>query len=407
MTALADRLAARTLELVDIPSESGSESCDPRAPARARSAGWATEYAGDEAFLFVGPGASECAARRARRPLRHRARAGQPSGTDRRRRRARAWRERHEGRPRRRASSSRATSSRESAPCDLALLLFGREELPAEHNPLPALFDASRACHETTLAVVLEPTDLEIQAGCLGNVVARLDVPRDERARRGPGSPTARSSAPCEGSRRSVRPRAARGRRRRPRVPRGRVGDAARRGNRRQRHPRARRPRPLNLRYPPDRDAGRAAEPYLADARSRRRDARGRRATPLRRGRRRLTGCAGAAGSRAIALEPKQAWTNVADFTTRGISTRSTSARVTRRSRITPTSTSRSRRSSRPTRCSRPVRRELDRRRCRLMELAQRIDDVVGKRRARAGADRRGDRAPRRRRACASPSRRG
>ncbi len=28
--------------------------------------------------------------------------------------------------------------------------------------------------HEATLAVVLEPTDLTIQAGCLGNVVARL-----------------------------------------------------------------------------------------------------------------------------------------------------------------------------------------------------------------------------------------
>jgi succinyl-diaminopimelate desuccinylase len=62
----------------------------------------------------------------------------------------------------------------ESATCDLALLLFGREELPAEHNPLPALFDASTRVHDTALAVVLEPTDLEIQSGCLGNVVARL-----------------------------------------------------------------------------------------------------------------------------------------------------------------------------------------------------------------------------------------
>jgi len=60
------------------------------------------------------------------------------------------------------------------ATCDLALLLFGREELPAEHNPLPALFAGSAAIHETTLAVVLEPTDLELQSGCLGNVVARL-----------------------------------------------------------------------------------------------------------------------------------------------------------------------------------------------------------------------------------------
>ena len=33
---------------------------------------------------------------------------------------------------------------------------------------------ASSLVHEATLAIVLEPTDLMIQAGCLGNVVARL-----------------------------------------------------------------------------------------------------------------------------------------------------------------------------------------------------------------------------------------
>ena len=61
-----------------------------------------------------------------------------------------------------------------SASCDVALLLFGREELPAEHNPLPALFDGSALVHESNLAVGLEPTDLTLQAGCLGNVVAQL-----------------------------------------------------------------------------------------------------------------------------------------------------------------------------------------------------------------------------------------
>jgi succinyl-diaminopimelate desuccinylase len=62
----------------------------------------------------------------------------------------------------------------EVAACDLGLLLFGREELPTDHNPLPALFAGSAAVHESSLAVVLEPTDLTIQAGCLGNVVAEL-----------------------------------------------------------------------------------------------------------------------------------------------------------------------------------------------------------------------------------------
>lgn len=61
-----------------------------------------------------------------------------------------------------------------SLPCDLGLLLFGREELPADANPLPALFAGSRAVHGTALAILLEPTDLRIHAGCLGNVVARL-----------------------------------------------------------------------------------------------------------------------------------------------------------------------------------------------------------------------------------------
>ena len=39
VSALADRLAERTLELVNIPSESRRRSPDPRAPARARAAG--------------------------------------------------------------------------------------------------------------------------------------------------------------------------------------------------------------------------------------------------------------------------------------------------------------------------------------------------------------------------------
>ncbi len=59
-------------------------------------------------------------------------------------------------------------------PFDVALLLFGREELPVEHDPLPAVLEASELVRETSLAILLEPTDGRIQAGCLGNVVARL-----------------------------------------------------------------------------------------------------------------------------------------------------------------------------------------------------------------------------------------
>ena len=173
VTALADRLAARTLELVDIPSESGSEAAIREHALGLVPPGWTRECVRDEAYFFVSP-------RRAGYPLvvlvAHydtvpaqdnipgRIVDGAVHGLG--------------------ASDMKGGLAvaielardvdLESATCDLALLLFGREELPAEHNPLPALFDASTGIHETTLAVVLEPTDLEIQSGCLGNVVARL-----------------------------------------------------------------------------------------------------------------------------------------------------------------------------------------------------------------------------------------
>jgi succinyl-diaminopimelate desuccinylase len=56
---------------------------------------------------------------------------------------------------------------------DPAFLFFPREELGAEWNPLPGLFEACPLLGEAALAVLLEPTDETIQAGCLGNVVAR------------------------------------------------------------------------------------------------------------------------------------------------------------------------------------------------------------------------------------------
>jgi succinyl-diaminopimelate desuccinylase len=173
VTALADRLAARTLELVDIPSESGQEAAIREHLLELVPPGWAPEYRGDEAFLFAPP-------RRTGTPLivlvAHydtvpaqgnlpgRIADGAVHGVG--------------------ASDMKGglvvalelarDLDPSSAACDVALLLFGREELPAEHNPLPALFEGSALVHEATLAVVLEPTDLMIQAGCLGNVVARL-----------------------------------------------------------------------------------------------------------------------------------------------------------------------------------------------------------------------------------------
>src|SRR6266516_468279 len=52
-------------------------------------------------------------------------------------------------------------------------LFFTREEIPVDESPLPALF-ATELLNDVELAVVLEPTDVELHAGCLGNITARL-----------------------------------------------------------------------------------------------------------------------------------------------------------------------------------------------------------------------------------------
>jgi succinyl-diaminopimelate desuccinylase len=52
-------------------------------------------------------------------------------------------------------------------------LFFTREEVPVSESPLPALFDRG-LLDDAELAVVLEPTDCILHAGCLGNVQARV-----------------------------------------------------------------------------------------------------------------------------------------------------------------------------------------------------------------------------------------
>jgi succinyl-diaminopimelate desuccinylase len=52
-------------------------------------------------------------------------------------------------------------------------LFFTREEVPVAESPLPALF-ATDALEDVELAVVLEPTDCILHAGCLGNLQARV-----------------------------------------------------------------------------------------------------------------------------------------------------------------------------------------------------------------------------------------
>lgn len=174
MTGLADRLAQRTLELVDIQSESGHEERIRSRLLELVPGELAAEYAGDEAFLFVPE-------RRADAPLvvlaghydTVPAQANLPGRIA-------------DGAVHGLGASDmkggvavavelvRDLARAEPCPYDVALLLFGREELPPEHNPLPALFESARSVHEAALAILLEPTNGEVHAGCLGHLSARL-----------------------------------------------------------------------------------------------------------------------------------------------------------------------------------------------------------------------------------------
>jgi succinyl-diaminopimelate desuccinylase len=56
---------------------------------------------------------------------------------------------------------------------DVDLLFFPLEEVDLARSPLPELF-ATELLADVALAIVLEPTDNRLHAGCLGNVNARL-----------------------------------------------------------------------------------------------------------------------------------------------------------------------------------------------------------------------------------------
>ena len=57
---------------------------------------------------------------------------------------------------------------------DLGFLFFPREEIGPEESPLPACFEGCPQLFDAGLVLLLEPTDNTIQAGCLGNISARL-----------------------------------------------------------------------------------------------------------------------------------------------------------------------------------------------------------------------------------------
>jgi succinyl-diaminopimelate desuccinylase len=57
---------------------------------------------------------------------------------------------------------------------DVAFLFFPREELGPAENPLPGVFERTGIVDEAQLVVCLEPTDNTLQLGCLGNLNARV-----------------------------------------------------------------------------------------------------------------------------------------------------------------------------------------------------------------------------------------
>ena len=174
MDALEHRLAARTLELVDIPSESGHEERIRDHVLRLVPSGLTVDDAGDEAYFFVPElrpeaplvvlaGHYDTVPPQGNLPGRIEDGAVHGLGAS-----------DMKGGLAVAIELVRDLANVPPGPFDVGLLLFGREELPVEHDPLPALFEAATAIGRTALAILLEPTDGTIQAGCLGNIVARI-----------------------------------------------------------------------------------------------------------------------------------------------------------------------------------------------------------------------------------------
>jgi len=167
---LADRLAARTLALVDVPSPSRHEA--RLAEHVAREISLDLVFRDESALLYATP-------RRAGRPLvllaGHLDTVPAQGNLPGRIENGSVW-----GLG---ASDMKgglavmlelaATMPAEAA-LDVAFLFFAREELPTEESALPAVFAGAPLVDEAELVIVLEPTDNTIQVGCLGNLNATL-----------------------------------------------------------------------------------------------------------------------------------------------------------------------------------------------------------------------------------------
>jgi len=314
---LADRLARRTLELVDIPSESLQEAAVRERLRSLVPPPYRPVFEGDEAFLWarerrdgvpllVLAGHYDTVPAQGNVPGRIEGGAVHGCGAS-----------DMKGGVAVALELVRELAEHDPGPVDVALLLFGREELPPQQNPLPAMFDGSPLVHEADLAILMEPTDLTIQAGCVGSLTAHVTF-------HGVSGHSARPWLADNAVHRAIEglARAATYERREAIVaglPFYEVVSVTRLdGGVADNVVPDRAVATLNVRYPPDRSPANAEElvcslvptdatveivgnsppaDVVVD-------------TPLVRALRDVGG---------IAIEPKQAWTNVADFTSRGI----------------------------------------------------------------------------------------
>jgi succinyl-diaminopimelate desuccinylase len=169
--SLADRLAARTLEIVDVASESrGEAELAAHVLEVLRAGGVEVRDAGDTCVLAG-------ATRRAERPLV--LLAGHFDTVP-----------AQGNRPGRRDADAvhglgaadmkgalavmiELALARPEASVDLGYVFFGREELPFTESALSPLLEREAGLRDADLGVVMEPTANVIQAGCLGNINAR------------------------------------------------------------------------------------------------------------------------------------------------------------------------------------------------------------------------------------------
>ena len=174
MSALGDRLASRTLELVDIPSESLHEEAVREHLRTLVPVPFVPLFEGDEAYLWgrerragvpllVLAGHYDTVPAQDNLPGRISDGAVHGCGAS-----------DMKGGVAVAVELVRELAGRDPGPVDVALALFGREELPPRFNPLPALFEGSSLVGDADLAILLEPTDLTIQVGCVGSLSAQV-----------------------------------------------------------------------------------------------------------------------------------------------------------------------------------------------------------------------------------------